>query len=1132
MKNDLLINGVRILLLNLLLCVAGMNNVAQAQLTEWEQQQPYLFYLVYADVQAHETEMPHLGATADMRYEQLPHDESIFFGNYDYWYGGGFNHTIGILGLAKNEKMGFQVFYREQEKTRNLSVEVTSFLNENGDELPHTVYYEEFFKTDAYASDSLAEALVPYRGDWKTTSVGHNKMFYVELNSSKEQPTGVYISTISIFENGVLLTSKTVKAKVWNFSLPESHYSEVIMGLHNNNSGYVCTQNFLIYNGVNMSNGTPVTEEDRLLAKQILIGYQDFLLNHGVSTYELPRWLIDDDPKATELTMADPRRKMFTVPVHHGYMSGSVFNQEASNLIAQYKGLVYNNPFLKDKAYFHLLDEPAINSATASLLNNMSIELINKWGPDYHAVAPFNSNYDAALELFEGKVDILCPNQGFFNPRATSDYNALDARLYDFMEKPHTWRYYPTGDLTNGDVVCYIFPLLSVGTMRRVLFWQQFVIKSDGILHWNCASFGDNPWTNKTLPTGNEVFWTGQGNNGDGILLYPGLPINEEAAIPIASLRLKQIVIGLNDYDYLKLTEEFLGEEAVASNIQEIFWTMNAHVCNIMSKETGFDAWTSYSMNRIKYQMGQALSDAANTEHNWGEWQTAVLPDENHDGLEIRACSHCGTQESRPKTYSSLYRFVGTENNQWANLNNWANNPETLPAPGEAVVIAHDCEINSNTTQFYVVVNDGFSLTINEGSTLTAQRITTEGNAQIIIEDGAQLYTMSEGVQATVKKSIAPHNGTGGWHFVSTSLASDVVPSTSNNIVSSTAGNYDLYLFDQSENLEWRNYKVHGFNLENGKGYLYANGEENVSLEFTGTTNRNSQKEFGLAYDANAEFAGWNLVGNPYPCNVYAGKSYYVLDESGSMIEPNTVSSSIPIAPCTGIMVKTETTDETVTFSKTAPETQCPNNGSLQIAVAQANTRGNSIQDKAIVSFNAGDELEKFFFNEDNAKLYIPQGGKEFAIACSEKSGEMPLNFKATKDGIYTLSVNPDNVDLDYLHLIDNLTGADVDLLQTPAYSFTAKTTDYTSRFRLVFFANDASSDPASDAPFAFISNGSIVIIGAEADAVLQIVDMQGRIIVCCDAAHHVSIDGMTSGVYVLRLIEGESIRTQKIVIE
>ena len=327
MKNYSLNKRAKKLLLLLLLCAVGMINVANAQQgpTEWEQQQPYLFYLVYADEQAHETEMPHRPATCEMRYEQLPHTENAFINNWNYYYNIN-DHTVGILGLAKNEKAGFQIFYREQEKTRNLKVEVTDFLNGNGDKLSHTVYFEEFFITDAHSSDSLAEALVPYRGECKQTSVDHNKMFYVELNSSKEQPTGVYTSTVSIYEDTILLTSKTVKAKVWNFALPESHYSEVVMGLHNNNSGYVCTQNFLVYNGVNMSNGTPVSEEDRLLAKQILNGYQDFLLEHGVSTYEIPRWLIDDDPKAAELTMADPRRKNFTVPVHHGHMSGSVLN--------------------------------------------------------------------------------------------------------------------------------------------------------------------------------------------------------------------------------------------------------------------------------------------------------------------------------------------------------------------------------------------------------------------------------------------------------------------------------------------------------------------------------------------------------------------------------------------------------------------------------------------------------------------------------------------------------------------------------------------------------------------------------------------------------------------------------------
>ena len=129
-----------------------------------------------------------------------------------------------------------------------------------------------------------------------------------------------------------------------------------------------------------------------------------------------------------------------------------------------------------------------------------------------------------------------------------------------------------------------------------------------------------------------------------------------------------------------------------------------------------------------------------------------------------------------------------------------------------------------------------------------------------------------------------------------------------------------------------------------------------------------------------------------------------------------------------------------------------------------------------------------------------------------------------------------ENADVDYLHLIDNLTGADIDLLalrqaQGPAeYTFTAKITDYASRFRLVFsVCGDADGDNGT---FAFINTGNIIVTGAEADAVLQIVDVTGRIIVCRDAARHVSTSGMTPGVYVLRLINGDNVKTQKIVID
>ena len=376
--------------------------------------------------------------------------------------------------------------------------------------------------------------------------------------------------------------------------------------------------------------------------------------------------------------------------------------------------------------------------------------------------------------------------------------------------------------------------------------------------------------------------------------------------------------------------------------------------------------------------------------------------------------------------------------------------------------------------------------------------------------------------------------GEGNYRFIASPLVENTAPTTVVNMITETP--YDLYRFDQSEDLEWRNYEypenTQDFMLVNGQGYLYANAEE-VNLVFKGEFNEDETKEVELAYDANADFAGWNLVGNPFPVSAYADRSYYVMNEDGTAIEPVAVSMGTAIPFCTGMMVKAGNTDETVTFGKTAPETAA-NQGVLQIAVAQANQRGASTGsatalDKAIVSFNAGDRLEKFVFNEDNATLSIPQGGKDFAIANAEKMGEMPLNFKAVKNGQYTLLVNPEGAKMDYLHLIDNMTGANIDLLATPSYTFEAKTTDYESRFKLVFSTNDEDGPSTGSGTFAFYSNGNIIING---EGTIQVIDMMGRIIVS-DGGHTrcVPTTGMASGVYVLRLIDGDDVKTQKIVV-
>ena len=281
--------------------------------------------------------------------------------------------------------------------------------------------------------------------------------------------------------------------------------------------------------------------------------------------------------------------------------------------------------------------------------------------------------------------------------------------------------------------------------------------------------------------------------------------------------------------------------------------------------------------------------------------------------------------------------------------------------------------------------------------------------------------------------------------------------------------------------------------------------------------------------------------------NAYINKSYYIMDETGTNVVPTVVEASTPIAPCTGVVVEVTDSDVTsgtngVTFSTSLPSQSTGDNGHLEIALTQTVAFGETPNsrddrpsessrtlslDKAIVSFNEGARLGKFHFGEQNGNIYIPQGGKEYAIVNSTGQGEIPINFKANKNGVYTLTVSETlHSSLSTLHLIDNLTGADIDLLQTPSYSFTAKTIDYASRFKLVFVSNDAELD---NEMFAFVSDGQIVIVG---DGLVQVIDLLGHTLVSKDNAHRIPTAGMSPGVYVLRLINGEKTKTQKIVIK
>ena len=352
-------------------------------------------------------------------------------------------------------------------------------------------------------------------------------------------------------------------------------------------------------------------------------------------------------------------------------------------------------------------------------------------------------------------------------------------------------------------------------------------------------------------------------------------------------------------------------------------------------------------------------------------------------------------------------------------------------------------------------------------------------------------------------------------------IASPVGEVNPENVANMLANNYDLYYFDQSKELEWINYEGTdgNFSLIPGKGYLYANSG-NVTLRFVGQPyNRDGQ--ISLDKVSGAEFEGWNLIGNPFGTNATLDLPYFRMNADGTAL--NATTETTAVAPMEGVFVIATTDDQKATFTATriSPK-QVP---MLNININR--NQGTAI-DNAIIRFDEGGILPKFQLNPNSTKIYIPENSQDYAIVRSTGSGELPVNFKATRNGRYYISVNAEDVEVNYLHLIDNLTGNDVDLLASGSYEFEAKITDYASRFKLMFNVNEDNLNNQDN--FAFYHNGEIIING---QGTLRVFDALGRQLFTKDLSSLTShLSPLTSpGVYVIQLIQNDKVRTQKIVI-
>lgn len=484
------------------------------------------------------------------------------------------------------------------------------------------------------------------------------------------------------------------------------------------------------------------------------------------------------------------------------------------------------------------------------------------------------------------------------------------------------------------------------------------------------------------------------------------------------------------------------------------------------------------------------------------------------------------------------------QSGDWDEPSNW--NQNRVPNEGEIVLISADAEINRDVTVKAVTINTAIdkvgsiTLNANKSFTVTGDFKNTDANA-FVIKDGAQVFQDNDDVMATFEMNVKAPAGEleefnkTGWQFI----ASPMKNALTANFETEGVG-YDLFKYDgnvaTTEDLEWINYKGHDdfeTEFQQGQGYMASYHTEGFA-EFTGLLNYEVSYRFSdkLKYhgdDPKAQIDNFHLLGNPFTFDMDWSKvtaenlvdGYAVITTDGNW----SYATSGTIKAGDGFFVKVTADDPILNYNVAAStRSRRADNESSFINIIASSKVG---KDNVIIAFDGSDnegfdKLESF--NENISEIYVKENEKRYGILnYDENVEEIELYFDAHKIGEYTINA-VSNVDYTSVVLVDRFSGVETNLLES-SYTFKSMTDDKRDRFVL------RMSKEVVDDSFVYRSGNELIV---NAEGKVQILDVMGRVVYnsdIVDSNHRINISAFNSAAYIIRVVNTNEVKTQKVVI-
>lgn len=474
---------------------------------------------------------------------------------------------VARIAAARNEFEPFQIVLRSDEAgLRNVRAEATPLVGPEGATIPAEAIW--LFRQD-YLEIDKPSGSIGRRGRWPDPLIPardeldgeprnafpfdvapeETRAIWVDVLVPADAPAGIYRGSVEVSADG-FESSVPVELEVWDFDLPSTATLQTSFRAW---SKSICE----VHTGRDDCGGGEQLAE--LMSRYGRLG-----LDHRITIPNL--WMLRPTPENWDVfdrhfgPLLDG-----TAPTR---LEGAAYTSAELKKKDGVEGLRDFARHFREKGWFDLLydysaDEPPHGHKWSDIPKRHAV--VKEADPEIPVLVTTNIDRAKDNDVAE-LIDLLVPIINHLDSN-TAPYEGDQGWKYEpFVEEGRrVWTYqscmsHGCSFGGNEDGASWPSYMVDVSAMRnRAMQWANFNLGVTGELYYETALLvHEDPFRSVFAFSG----------NGDGTLFYPGTPerIGGSTDVPLASLRLKLIREGIEDYEYLSLLSR-LGDAELARQL-------------------------------------------------------------------------------------------------------------------------------------------------------------------------------------------------------------------------------------------------------------------------------------------------------------------------------------------------------------------------------------------------------------------------------------------------------------------------------------------------------------------------------------------------------------------------------------